>query len=142
MAETILEIMKKDHLHFHELMDGIEKESIKGVANLEDSFDNFKFEVENHMLIEEKAIFSYLEEDSEAGRISINRLLEDHELLRELINELELELQNSSEVDLSNLKDAWDAHENFEENSFYDRLDEELDTGKKQEIIERIKEFR
>jgi hypothetical protein len=94
--------------------------------------------MEKHFFIEEKAIFTFIDtEDQELFETS-EKLLGAHRKILDDLKILENELNSGKEIDLKDLKKRLIAHRDYEDDTFYPKLDIELDEEKKREIMNRI----
>ncbi len=91
--------------------------------------------------MEEKAVFSFSQDI--AGKIvsDVFKLMEEHGEILNLIKDIEEELYEDADPDISKLKNLMRSHEKFEEETFYPKLDQILNDQQKTELIERIKEI-
>ena len=137
-SKSISEIMLRHHYKidklYHRLEKGIEQKS----ENLVATFDKFKWELERHFFIEEKAIFQLHYSENEKSNKIREQLMEEHSILRRIIDRIENDLLNNREIDLYGFRKKLLKHKEFENREFYPRLDEELDDSRKKIIIERL----
>jgi hypothetical protein len=136
--ETITILMLNEHKKIQNILNSFEKEN-----NLEKKSqlcDKFKWAIQKHLFVEEKAIFSFSQDI--AGKIvsDVFKLMEEHGEILNLITDIEDELYDHQSPKISKLKDLMKLHEKFEEETFYPKLDQMLNNQQKTELIERIKE--
>ena len=136
-VETIPKIMRKHHSQ----LDGILTKLQRHHENIDESkknFNKFKWELKKHFLLEEKAIFIFIyQEDDEIYKMK-NDILNDHRIILKELDKVEAELNNDQVINLLGLRDQLIKHRTFEDDSFYPKLEEELDDDKKKEILDRI----
>jgi hemerythrin-like domain-containing protein len=101
-------------------------------------FNKFKWEIEKHFFLEEKAIFTFIESENQDIYEISKGLIDAHRELLKNLKEIEDRMKNKKESDLLKFKELLINHRDFEEKSFYPKLDEELDDCKKSQIIDRI----
>jgi hemerythrin superfamily protein len=125
--ESITSLMVKHHYKIVEMLNTFEKK--KDVT----SFNNFKWELEKHIFIEERAIFSISENKTDAPTIIPDLLMEHKNMLS---------LMTDERMNIKEFKRLLTKHRNFEEAVFYPRLDKELDEQTKELIFKRIRDFK
>ena len=134
----ISKIMKKHHGQIDRLLKNFNSKLNSGSSEVELAFNTFKYELEKHFFIEEKAIFTFIySNDSESNEMKLE-LLEEHNLILDMIKRVEEDLYNGSECDLTGVRKLLTSHRLFEDESFYPKLEKELDSTKKKQIIDRI----
>ncbi|MCJ7697138.1 MAG: hypothetical protein MUO73_02265 [Thermoplasmata archaeon] len=105
-------------------------------------FDTFEWELEKHIFIEEKAIFtSYKPTNIVEGYKMVPELIQQH---NDILNRLRMMRKNlmwQRPIDYDEFKELILAHKTFEEASLYPKLDQELDVSQKEEIIKKIREI-
>ena len=141
--ETILEVMVKDHEKIIDLLDGFEKCLSQDRTTLQEIFDAFFWELEKHLFTEEKVIFTMYEPEEQVEFHSIiPELINEHDLIYNKLKELKKSIKSHKECGYQDFHDIFLKHKNFEEESFYPKLDETLDEKTKKFIINRIKEIK
>jgi len=136
----LTELMIKDHKDIIYCLNKINK-SIEDPELAAELFDKFKWEFEKHIFVEEKAIFTFFNPDIKEDYKDIPYILEEHTTLLEMLMNLEKDIINKKDIDISKFKKLLEQHKNFEENSLYPKLDRSLDKSQKSIIIKRIKEI-
>ncbi|UCH89681.1 MAG: hemerythrin domain-containing protein [Thermoplasmata archaeon] len=139
-SNSILKIMLKDHGKIIKLLDDFESSAGEGSQKRTDSYNAFKWELERHFLTEETAIFTSYEPEDDENYKMVPKLLNEHKAIKELVGSLEESLASPGGIDISELKNVLKQHKKFEEESFYPVLDTELDSARKNSIIEKINE--
>jgi hemerythrin-like domain-containing protein len=141
-STTILELMIQDHGKIVKLLRDVEKSIGMELVSTMKVFDTFAWELEKHIFIEEKAIFSsYSPKNIVEGYKMVPELIKQH---NEILNTLQVMRKNllwQKPFDYDGFKEIIMAHKTFEEVSLYPKLDSELDTSQKVEIIRRIREI-
>ena len=136
-SETIPKIMKKHHNQ----LEGILNRFIKSQNEYEvfpNMFNKFKWELEKHFFLEEKAVFIYLYSDDKESNDMRLKLREEHNLILKQLEKIESDLIEKKDLNFSVFKDLLRTHRAFEDEIFYPKLEKELDESKKQQIIDRI----
>jgi len=131
---TISDLMYRNHCLIEKFLKDLEQNINKQTLN------HFKWEIEKHFFMEEKAVLQNIDDPNSASMISdVNK---QHIEIMKLLDDLEKQvLQGNTELDLSKLKTLLIAHKNFEDQTLYLKLDEVLSDDQKQKIINRIKEL-
>jgi len=140
MKLSILKTMDKDHLRINEVLMEFGKEENKNFEKSKEIFMRFKWILEKHFFIEEKAIFNSYHVRKMQENEDLMKILKEHREILELINEMEELLFDKKILKIDCLKDFIIAHATFEDEVFYPNLDEILTEEQKYEIIERIKD--
>lgn len=138
MKNSISQIMLEEHARIEknllEVENAIERES----SELAKIFNRFKWSVEKHFFVEEKAIFSFLDKAQGESVSDTFDLMEEHGQILQEMNEVEEDLENAK---ISKLKEMLERHASFEDETFYPNLEKTLNEQQKEEIIERAKEI-
>ena len=100
-------------------------------------FENFKWTLQKHFFVEEKAIFNFYEKIKGEEVHELFDLMGDH---GDLLNLMKLVEENFDEDKIEELKQLLIKHQNFEDDVFYPKLDGDLNENQKKELIEKIKE--
>lgn len=132
--ESINELMLKEHGRLLSLLINFSNEEDKEKAR--ELFENFKWTLEKHFFVEEKAIFDLYQKIKGKEVEDTFELMKEHGEMVNLLKDFEYE--NVGKFD--ELKSLLQKHQKFEDENFYPHLDKELDDYKKKELIEKIKE--
>jgi len=139
---AILELMVQDHGKIVTLMKDVEKNLGKDLVSLMKIFDTFAWHIEKHIFTEEKAIFeSYNPTNITEGYKMVPQLIKEH---NEILNTLRLmrkDIMWNRPFNFGEFKETLMVHKTFEEASLYPKLDQELSTEQKAEIVKRIREI-
>jgi len=141
MKSSILKTMDKDHVMIKEVLIDFEKEENKNFEKSKHVFSRFKWMLEKHFFIEEKAIFNFYIIESPEENDNLMRILKEHREILGLIEEAEELLFDQKKLEIEELKHYILAHAKFEDEVFYPNLDEILTEEQKQEMISRIKDI-
>lgn len=141
MEKTINSLMNSEHERIDSLLKKFETLLKKDIENAKKILNWFKWSLEKHFFVEENAIFYAYESvvGEEVGVIF--DLMKEHGEIIDLVKKMEENLNKGKEVSVVFLKERLSNHSKFEDEVFYPRLDEELEIGKKQEVIEKINEL-
>jgi len=139
----ILSLMVKDHCKIEKLLDDLERHIDKDHLPIKESFYKFEWELEKHLFVEEKAIFtSYHPEDISEGYKMLPEITIQHNFIINQLNNWRKDVQSKKKIDgFNEFKRFLVKHREFEEKEIYPRLDQSLDETQKKHIIERIDEI-
>ena len=129
--------MKKHHYQLEGLLNKFIKKQHE-VEVFPKDFNKFKWELEKHFFIEEKAIFTLIYSDDIDVHEMKDDLLHDHRSILKELDKIENSLKNNLNIDFSKFQKSLVKHRNFEDEVFYPKLEEELDDERKKKIIDRI----
>ncbi len=139
MEHAIEYLMREEHKKIRELLEEF-KQSLNNLDSKSNViFNKFKWSLEKHFFVEEKAIFSALIKDDDVE--DIFELMQQHQKIMEKISSIEDDLDDNIKPDISELIELLIEHSGFENDSFYPKLDDFLSTEQKKEIINRAKEI-
>lgn len=139
---AILDLMIKDHGKIVKLLLDVEKSIGMELVSIMKVFDTFEWELEKHIFIEEKAIFtSYKPTNIVEGYKMVPELIQQHNDILNRLRVMRKNLMWQRPVDYDEFKELIMAHKTFEEASLYPKLDQELDVSQKEEIIKKIREI-
>jgi iron-sulfur cluster repair protein YtfE (RIC family) len=139
MEKKISETMLGEHGKIDQMLKELESCKDCESDELYVLFNKFKWNVEKHFFVEEKAIFSLLDKTKGEEVADTFDLMQEHRKIIEQIKEIEDNLNENP--DLSELKKGLKKHSEFEDQTFYPSLDRTLNDQQKTEIIERAKEI-
>ena len=141
-STSILELMIADHGKILKLLNDVEKSIGIELVSLMKVFDTFEWELEKHIFTEEKAIFtSYSPKNIVEGYKMVPELVQQHNDILNRIRVMRKDLMWNKPVKFHEFKELIVAHKTFEEVSLYPKLDQDLTTQQKQEIIHKIREI-
>ena len=141
-STTLSDLMVKDHAHILKLLKEVTSHIADDVELVMRLFQNFKWNIEKHFFVEERAIFTaYNPEHVSEGYDIFLDLSKEHTTILDRLQEIERMLMKGEKVDLSTLRELLVHHKTFEEQSIYPVLDREIDEAEKRFIIERISEI-
>jgi hemerythrin-like domain-containing protein len=136
-TKKIPEIMKMHHFHLEGILNRFVK-SRNEVEVFPKVFNKFKWELEKHFFIEEKAIFTLIYSGDKECNEMKDELLREHRTILKDLKSIEESLNSNIDTDLSEFKQSLIEHRDFEDESFYPVLEQELDEERKKEIRDRI----
>lgn len=141
--KTILSLMIKEHKKIEALIDALDEQIDGEFDKLKEAFSQLEWQLEKHLFMEEKAIFTMYEpEDINQGYNMLPTVTTHH---NEILNRLGLmrhSIQNGqAPQDLYKFKTFLVRHRNFEEKDLYPKLEDVLTDAQKEVIIDRINEI-
>ncbi len=141
-STAILDLMIKDHGKIVKLLLDVEKSIGMELISIMKVFDTFEWELEKHIFIEEKAIFtSYKPTNIVEGYKMVPELIQQHNDILNRLRVMRKNLMWQRPIDYNEFKELIMAHKTFEEASLYPKLDQELDESQKEEIMKKIREI-
>jgi len=143
-TQSILTLMKQDHHHIESLLDALDEHLDASMQEIKQYFEQFEWNLEKHLFIEEKAIFTFYEpEDMSQGYKMVPTVISQHNyILNKLKNMRKIINSGIQPTDLDEFKSFLIKHRNYEERDVYPKLEEELTDEQKKVIINRINEIR
>lgn len=140
-ADSILNLMVSHHGLLEILLTVFKDNLGRSAERARETLDSFQWELEKHILCEEKAIFRPCrQEDPETCEL-IKKLEQDHTVMLEMLGALKDDLVAKAEADVAEFQEFMVKHRELEEKDLYSRLDRELSAATKEEIIARINEI-
>jgi len=139
----ILPLMVKDHCKIELLIDKLEENSKGDSSAMIKSFNKLEWNLEKHVFVEEKAIFtSYNPEDVTIGYKMLPELTKQHNEILNRLSIMRKDVRTRGIIkDVYSFKEFMINHKNFEEKEVYPKLDEALDKTQKRRIIDKINEI-
>ncbi len=136
-------LMVKDHCKIEALLTDLEKAVEQDYSMMLKSFTTFEWELEKHIFIEEKAIFtSYRPDNVVEGYKMLPELTKQHNEILNRLNIMRKQLRSRQKItDISGFKTLLIGHKSFEESEVYPQLDQALNEEQKQTIITKIREI-
>jgi hemerythrin-like domain-containing protein len=140
--ETIIGLMVDSHNRLEGFLEKFKLGVEDNLQSADNDFEKFKEELKSHLSIEEEAIFKLIKPVEEEGYYEvIPDLIEEHNLLLEMLNDLGNKLATDREIDVSKFEKVLIQHKKTEEEYFYPQLENKIEEGQKQEIINKIKKL-
>jgi len=144
-STAILDRMVKDHGKIVKLLNDVEKviDQEQDIVSTMKVFDKFEWNLEKHIFVEEKAIFtSYNPENVVEGYKMLPELTKQHNEILHRLDLMRKDVRSRRTVkDVYSFKEFLIKHKNFEEKDVYPKLDQELDETQKRQIIDKINEI-
>ena len=142
-SNKILSYMIKDHCKIEELINDLENKSKIDFDSMSKSFNKFEWELEKHIFIEEKAIFtSYKPDNITEGFKMLPQLTNQHNFILNTINNWRDDIRNKRNItNINSFKEFLIKHKSFEEKEVYPKLDESLSEREKKHIVAKISEI-
>jgi iron-sulfur cluster repair protein YtfE (RIC family) len=141
-ATVLTDLMVKDHGKIVKMLHDVEKSIGMELISTMKVFDNFEWELEKHMFVEEKAIFtSYNPKNIASGYRMMPTLVQQHNDLLNKLQVMRKDLTWQRPAKFEEFRELLLTHKTFEETSLYPKLDQELSVQQKEEIIKKIREI-
>ncbi|MBN2066368.1 MAG: hemerythrin domain-containing protein [Candidatus Thermoplasmatota archaeon] len=136
-------LMVKDHCKIEALLTDLEKAVEQDYSMMLKTFTTFEWELEKHIFIEEKAIFtSYHPDNVVEGYKMLPELTKQHNEILNRLNIMRKQLRSRQNItDVSGFKTLLMEHRSFEELEVYPQLDQALTEEQKQTIVAKIREM-
>jgi hypothetical protein len=134
---SIFELMIKDHKKIIKLLDEVEKD---GYLNF-DAFCRFKWHLEKHIFIEEKAIFIYHHRANDDEINIYEKLSNEHTIILNLLDKILKDSFPKGNINYHKLKHLLFSHKKFEEKNIYPKFDKEISDFEKSKILNKIMEI-
>lgn len=145
MSETtnIVALMVKDHNKIEMLLNDFEEKANIDFKMMVKSFNDFEWELEKHIFIEERAIYTqYAPEDIVGGYKMLPRLTAQHNFIVNKLQTWRRDIKKRRTItDVTNLKEFINKHKNFEEKDVYPLMDQTLTEEQKKQISLKINEI-
>jgi len=141
MEESLQKLMLTSHKILGSFLEKLEQQVRRNArGDAKRTFDRFEWALKKHFLIEEKAIFIFLQNEKGEKIANTFDLMQEHGHLLDILNKVKEEMTLHGIADVSKLKESLQSHSRFENEIFYPRLDEELRFEQKEEILRKIRE--
>ncbi len=140
--KSIKELMLEEHKKIENFLKKFQGSLKADNETLEKQFDEFKRELESHFTLEEKAIFDIYNNLIGEEVEDIFKLMQEHGNILGMIERMKKEIENREKPNVDDLKQNLIEHADFENQTFYPKLDKELSENQKQEIITKINELK
>ena len=138
--EPLTDLMMREHRRLEEMLENVSLMVNEHPDKVAEAFNTFKWNMEKHLVIEEKAIF-HIEGLSGTELNDTFKLMQDHGVIMGLMKKIEQSIKNKDFSEIEKLIEILDEHANFEDQGFYPNLDKKLSADRKKEILERVNEI-
>lgn len=142
MEESIADLMIKHHSVIRKSLNELKSSFEEDDENIADYFNAFRWELEKHIFIEEKAIFYYCGECDEPNIHNIiANIMNDHSQMIQILTEMGNSLLKKKKPDILPFIKILGQHSSFEDKELYPLLDRVLSSEEKKKILDRIEGF-
>ena len=141
MEKKISKIMLKEHGRINGFLEEFSKCQNDDLEKFKEIFSRFKWNLEKHFFLEEKAIFNIFEITDGTEVSDIFDLMQEHGEILEETKKVGKVLSKNSCPNMNELIEKLNKHAEFEDNFFYPKLDNILSHQQKEEIINRAEEI-
>ena len=137
---NISDLMSSDHCRLSKMLDEF-KNSI-GSDGQKSNFHDFRWELEKHLFIEEKAIFTFAHPEDKDDFKAIPELEREHDIILDFLDKIERGINEGKNQEareyVEGMSDFLAKHRKFEDSEIYPKLDVELSEEQKKIITKRI----
>ena len=134
-------IMLREHERINEFLEEFSECRNNDLNKFMEIFSRFKWNLEKHFFLEEKAIFNVLEITDGTEVSDIFDLMQEHGDILKETKKVGKTLSQNSCPDMTELIEKLQKHAEFEDHFFYPKLDNVLSHQQKEEIIKRAEEI-
>lgn len=136
-------LMVQDHRKIESLLTELKQAVAQDYSAMLKAFRTFEWELEKHIFVEEKAIFtSYHPDNVVEGYRMLPELTKQHNEILNRLNIMRKQAHSRQRItDISGFKTLLMGHRSFEESEVYPQLDRALTEEQKQTIIGKIREI-
>lgn len=137
----VFELLKTDHEKVSGIMEKIDETTERGVKTREELFAQLKNELDLHAQLEEQLFYPALEDADETRDITLEAY-EEHNLVKQLLSELEAEPKDDEQwtAKFTVLKENVEHHVEEEEGELFKKARKVLSKEQREEIGRRIEE--
>jgi len=132
------QLMEADHSKINTLFDTFFISYEKDINHILDLLEKLKWEIERHILIEEKEVFTTFLTNYQEDQLMVNRLLDEHRKILAYLDLVKNGLVNGKKIKIDNFQKLWLEHEQFERETFYPELNRKLNQEQKLEITQKV----
>lgn len=140
-TDSILNLMVTHHGFLEALLTVFRDNLGENVERAAKTLDSFQWELEKHIFSEEKVIFRFCREENTEICELVKKLEQEHTVMLERLGDIKDDLVAKAKEDAVEFREFMARHREIEEKDLYPRLDRELPTEVKEEIINRINEI-
>ena len=108
--------------------------------DINNNFLEFKWNIEKHFFVEEKAIFASYTSRVDAGTKHIN-LIREHKEMLSMLMEFQKLIEQEKKLDFSKFKKVLFNHQQIEDEYFYTSLENNINEDLKSEIVDKTLEI-
>ena len=140
---NISDLMSSDHCRIEKHLE--EFRGSVGAPDQKKKFTDFRWELEKHLFMEEKAIFTFARNEDKEDFEAIPKLEREHDEIIDLLKKIETVMKEGKKQEareeVDKLCNLLIKHKEFEDSKIYPKLDVELNDEQKNIITKRIMEF-
>jgi len=140
---NVVKLMVKHHYKIEELLDKFEANIESNYESMLKLFNDFEWELEKHIFIEERVIYTqYSPEEIVGGYKMLPKLTTQHNFIINKLQNWNKDIRSKKKIlDFSVLKEFIINHKNFEEKEVYPLIDQVLNEEQKQDMVIKINEI-
>jgi len=140
-SESLTDMMLAEHARIGEMLEDVNIATYEEGKNTSEAFNKFKWNLEKHFIMEEKAIFQMLNNISGMEVTDTFKLMGEHGSILSLMRRIEEDMKIKDYSKIQELMSQLEEHSDFENQTFYPNLDKKLSDDRKKEIVERVSEI-
>ena len=141
MNKKISDLMLEEHERLEKFLNNFTESLDNDFNKAKDAFNILKWNLEKHMFVEEKAIFSLFEKITGEDSNDTFQIMQEHQKEEEMIKNIENKLNNNEKPEVSEFVEFLKNHILAENEFFYPKLDSLLNNQQRQELAERVEEI-
>jgi len=138
---TILDLMIGHHALLEVLLTVLKDNLEKGSGAIRESLDEFRWQLEKHVFVEERVIFEPCRVRGSDICEVIKHLVEEHDTMMKMLNNMRDDMTKKDAAGITAFQELLKEHREVEERKLYPKLDIDLDKFQKEGIIKRINEI-
>lgn len=139
----IVEILSKDHCRIDKLLSDFRVNTSR--PDSAKKFEKLRWELEKHLFLEERAVFTFLRSRDREDFAAIPELEREHDKILEMMDEIWVSLikkdRKNTVESTTELCNILLKHKSFEDDNIYPKLEAELDEKQKRIIARRLRDF-
>ncbi len=140
-GESLTDLMLTEHARIEEMLDEVNLATYEDNQKISEALNKFKWNLEKHFVMEEKAIFQMLNAISGMDVNDTFKLMSEHGQILSLLKKIEEDIKSKDYSQIQVLMSQLEEHSDFENQTFYPNLDKKLSDDRKKEIVERVNEI-
>lgn len=134
-------LMLKHHGIINGFLGDFEKVSEDDPDELKGTFNIFKWNLEKHVFVEEKNIFTIADKTNKLEMMQLKNLLKDHKDIMVVVDNISEDINDGRKPNVKILRDILFAHEGREIENFYPLLDNRLSAEDKNDLVQRVNDI-
>ena len=140
---NVVKLMVNHHCKIEKLLENFEANIDSDYESILKTFSDFEWELEKHIFIEERVIYTqYNPDDIADGYKMLPKLTTQHNFIINKLQNWSKDIRNKKKIlDFNVLKEFIENHKNFEEKDVYPLIDQVLNEEQKLKMATKINEI-